>query len=62
MSEIITGIETADGTTDLANALPGHLNVELASDFNGYLQHTIRNTRSEVLTDMSAKCALGNNS
>ncbi|MDG2244319.1 MAG: S8 family serine peptidase [Rhodospirillaceae bacterium] len=61
LSEIISDIETADAVTDLVDSLPGHLNVELSSDFNGYLQHTIRNNRSDVLTDMSAKCALGNN-
>lgn len=61
LSEIISDIEAADAVTDLADSLPGHLNVELSSDFNGYLQHTIRNNRSDVLTDMSAKCALGNN-
>ena len=62
LSEIITDIETGGETNDIADSLPAHLNVELSSDFNGYLQHTILNRRSEVLTDMSAKCALGNNS
>jgi subtilisin len=62
MAEIIDGIELAEGSLVVLDDLPVHLNVELASDFNGYLQHTIRNARSAVLTDMSAKCALGNNS
>jgi hypothetical protein len=57
MSDIIGDVDTVEPILDL----PGHLNVELDSAFNGYLQHIIRNATSDVLTDMSAKCALGGN-
>lgn len=62
VAEIIDDIQFSDQDSNVTEDLPVHLNVELASDFNGYLQHTIRNARSAVLTDMSAKCTLGNDS
>ena len=61
MTEVINGIELVEGSLVVLDDLPVHLNVELSRDFNGYLQHTIHNAGSAVLTDMSAKCLLGNN-
>ena len=55
MGEILAGLDSAQAL----GVIPVHLNVELAEGFNGYLQHTIRNMSADVLTDMSAKCALG---
>lgn len=49
----------ANADTDVERDLPTHLNVELQDGFSGHLQHTVRNTAAQVLTDMSAKCALG---
>ncbi len=45
---------------DSAGNLPTHINIEMQESFTGHMQHTVRNTISNVLTDMSAKCALGN--
>ena len=44
---------------DAVNTLPSHLNIEMRDGFTGHLQHTVRNVAANVLTDMSAKCALG---
>lgn len=64
VSEIFDDFETdPDGTNAATDAagddLPTHLNVELRDGFTGHLQHAVRNAISNVLTDMSAKCALG---
>jgi hypothetical protein len=52
-------LDSTNAVTGVAGAPPSHLNVELQDGFNGHLQHTVRNTAADVLTDMSAKCALG---
>ena len=63
MAEIVTDLDLqssgANTVTDAADSLPSHLNVEMRDGFTGHLQHTVRNTASNVLTDMSAKCDLG---
>lgn len=47
-------------TEEELDLLPVHLNVEMEDDgFTGHLQHTVRNTPAGVLTDMSARCQLG---
>ena len=51
----------ANTVTDAAGNLPTHLNIEMRDGFTGHLQHTVRNTIANVLTDMSAKCDLGSN-
>ena len=62
-SDLVADFESElDGTNAVAGVLgasPTYLNVELQDGFNGHLQHTVRNMAEDVLTDMSAKCALG---
>ena len=52
-------LDSTNAVTGVGGAPPTNLNVELQDGFNGHLQHTVRNTAADVLTDMSAKCALG---
>jgi V8-like Glu-specific endopeptidase len=65
---VIPGIpanaSAAFGTPEMENALgfkavPGqfHYNLVQESDFPGYLQHLVYNTRAGLITNMTAKCA-----
>lgn len=53
-------VETDVEADEDASVTPVHINIELTSSFTGYMQHAVMNRASDVLTDMSAKCDLGN--